>query len=206
MKRLITLQISLLIVLNLSAQIEEEDILNVKVTDLVSIPNSPEAAAFIEYGNNTVSMFTGTPDISVPIHVLKSRKLSLPVSLTYSPGVKVDQIATEVGLGWNLNAGGTITRNVVGMTDNYTQGDHLPYYSDKIHSSANSSFVVKDAFYSFENGPADGVTTNYDFILDYFEFRKAVLEGEIDSQPDTYSSPSTDYPAPLQSNIGTTLM
>ncbi|WP_128763434.1 RHS repeat protein [Leeuwenhoekiella aestuarii] len=39
--------------------------------------------------------------------------VEIPLSLTYSSnGIQVDRLATKVGLGWNLNAGGVITRQV----------------------------------------------------------------------------------------------
>ena len=46
-------------------------------------------------------------------------RLNLPVSLNYNSGtgLKVDEIANDVGQGWGLMAGGKITRIQVGLPD-----------------------------------------------------------------------------------------
>ncbi|HAP64449.1 MAG TPA: hypothetical protein DCR93_34855, partial [Cytophagales bacterium] len=47
----------------------------------------------------------------VPIYSVTTSSLSLPISLDYKGGgVKVDELATDVGLGWDLTAGGMIAR------------------------------------------------------------------------------------------------
>ncbi len=105
-----------------------------EVEDLVTIPKTPEAAAFTEYANTaSVSLYTGKASVSVPIDGLAGHKLSHPVSLTYlTGGIKVQQEAGVAGLGWNLNVGGMVTRNVNGLPDDYSGGDHsyYPFYSE----------------------------------------------------------------------------
>ncbi len=87
------------------------------------IPPSPEAAELGKYGNIPISLFTGTPSVSIPIVELKGNVISLPVSMSYSAtGFKPEDIAPWTGLGWALNAGGVISRSVIGdpdMADNY---------------------------------------------------------------------------------------
>lgn len=82
------------------------------------IPPSPEAAELGKYGNVPVSLFTGTPTVSIPLVELKGNFLALPVSLSYNhTGLKPEEIAPWTGLGWALNAGGVITRSVMGDPD-----------------------------------------------------------------------------------------
>ena len=82
------------------------------------IPPSPEAAAFEKYGNIAVSAYTGTPDISIPITTVSSKEVSAAFSLSYhASGIRVDEEASWVGLGWVLNGGGVISRNIVGKDD-----------------------------------------------------------------------------------------
>ncbi len=77
------------------------------------IPPSPTAYELGKYGQIPVGYFTGTPSVSVPIYTYKAGKLSVPISLSYnSNGIKVDQLSSNVGLGWSLNVGGVITRIV----------------------------------------------------------------------------------------------
>lgn len=84
----------------------------------VNTPRSPEAAGFEKYGANQVNEFTGTSSINIPIYTLKSRFLEVPISLSYqATGIRVNQEASWVGLGWDVNAGGRITVEVRGCAD-----------------------------------------------------------------------------------------
>jgi hypothetical protein len=87
------------------------------------VPPSPDAAALGKYGEIPVGTYTGIPQISIPLYQIQSRKLSLPISLSYhAGGVKVEDIASNVGLSWTLNAGGAITRSVRGRPDESPDG------------------------------------------------------------------------------------
>ena len=82
---------------------------------------TPEAYALARYGDIPVDISTGVPEISIPLMSISDRDISLDVSLSYhATGIKVDQEATWVGLGWVLNAGGIITRQVRGIKDGYS--------------------------------------------------------------------------------------
>jgi hypothetical protein len=79
---------------------------------------SPQVAALGKYGDVPVSLFSGLPNISVPIHTVVEGDLSLPISLSYhAGGIKVAEAASWVGLGWALNAGGMITRSIQHVPD-----------------------------------------------------------------------------------------
>ncbi len=58
------------------------------------------------------------PQISVPITQLSGNEMAMPISLSYhASGNKVNQMASWVGLGWSLQAGGVITREVRDQPD-----------------------------------------------------------------------------------------
>ena len=79
---------------------------------------SPTAAELGKYGSWPVDYYHGLPQISIPIYTISVAELVLPVSLSYhASGIKVDQEASWVGLGWSLNAGGVITRQINGSDD-----------------------------------------------------------------------------------------
>ncbi|MFC0317943.1 MULTISPECIES: RHS repeat domain-containing protein [Olivibacter] len=81
---------------------------------------SPNASALTKFGNIPVGPSTGIPQVSIPIYSYKntSNNLQLDVSLDYhAGGVKLEELASSVGLGWALNAGGVITRIVRGSYD-----------------------------------------------------------------------------------------
>lgn len=86
-------------------------------------PLSPNAAAIQKFGDYQVNMATGIPDISIPIFTAKSGDLSMPVILRYhASGFKVREHASWVGLGWSLDLGAYVNRNVQGMADDLTSG------------------------------------------------------------------------------------
>jgi len=73
-----------------------------------------------ELASVPVNIFTGMPQIGVPIYSYASPRngLSFNISLDYfAGGVQVAQSAGTVGVGWYLNAGGIITRTVRGAPD-----------------------------------------------------------------------------------------
>lgn len=91
------------------------------------LPPSPEAASSVKYAGVPMNHSLGAAEYSVPLYILEGRQLSLPISLDYrSNGIKVDEIAGVAGLGWALNAGGCITREVVYMPDEF---DNWSFYS-----------------------------------------------------------------------------
>ncbi len=93
-----------------SAQIGEKDSWTA-ISDFS--PKSPEAQAFQKYGDYNVNLAKGLVNISVPLHTLDAGDYTLPISLNYNPtGIKVNQEATWVGLGWSLQAGAQITLDV----------------------------------------------------------------------------------------------
>ena len=74
-------------------------------------PMSPETANIAKFSEVPVSYYTGVPNISIPLANLEARNMSIPISLSYhAGGHKVGDIASWVGLGWSLNAGGQVFR------------------------------------------------------------------------------------------------
>jgi hypothetical protein len=82
------------------------------------IPPSPNSASLGKYAGINVGLVSGMANISVPLNEFTSNNLHVPLSVNYSSnGLKVDEIASRVGLGWTFNAGGAITRTVSGLPD-----------------------------------------------------------------------------------------
>ena len=97
----------------------------------VAMP-APNAASLGRYGDVPVSHYTGVPRIEVPIYTLEEGPLTLPVFLSYhARGIKVAEIASWAGAGWTLQAGGMISRTVLGYPDErspygyYFNGENL---------------------------------------------------------------------------------
>lgn len=89
------------------------------------LPPSPTASSFARYGEIPVNYHTGLTNQSIPIYTVNSKDVSLDISLSYhGSGNKVGDVASWVGLGWSLNAGGVITRTVQGTPD---EGNGNPF-------------------------------------------------------------------------------
>src|SRR5262245_40303503 len=71
------------------------------------VPPSPTAEAIAKFGEIPVSPYTGIANISIPLYEVKNKELTVPITLAYhSGGVKVEEEASWVGLGWSLLSGG----------------------------------------------------------------------------------------------------
>jgi hypothetical protein len=89
---------------------------------------TPEVASMMRYVDFPEPDFIGKTNISVPIYEINFGKLKIPVGLSYNTkGNKASDIATSVGLGWNLNAGGNVTAKVNDMND---LTENYAFYSD----------------------------------------------------------------------------
>ena len=107
------------------------------------IPPSPTAASLGKYGDIPVNLANGTPNINIPLYTLKSRELSMDISLSYhAGGIKLDELPSWVGMGWSLNAGGVITRKQNDAPDEVLLNGWLSTsYRNALHDCMNNSNV-----------------------------------------------------------------
>jgi YD repeat-containing protein len=125
------------------------------------IPPSPEALSITKYGNTEVNLYNGIPYISIPIWNYRGKNFSFPVQLNYNAGgVKVNDIAPSVGLGWSLNAGGVISREVRSLPDDM----------------ATLGFLDSGALTYPDNATTQGKYIGYKYFMN-----------EIDSQQDIFN-------------------
>tara|TARA_A100000171_G_scaffold36322_2_gene34982 strand:+ start:1336 stop:4494 length:3159 start_codon:yes stop_codon:yes gene_type:complete len=111
------------------------------------VPPSPTASSLGQYGEVPVSLYTGVANVQVPLYTLQERGLSVPINLSYhASGIKVDQMPSWVGLGWALNAGGTITRTIMGLPDEDANGytAHADRIIDYLNGVPDTNMSVKD--------------------------------------------------------------
>ena len=81
-------------------------------------PSQPEFNSFTPIGtSDMVDLASGDFNYNIPIMDVGG----YPINLAYNSGVTMDQEASWVGLGWNLNIG-QINRNVRGLPDDF-KGD-----------------------------------------------------------------------------------
>ncbi|MCG8311569.1 MAG: BACON domain-containing protein [Cytophagales bacterium] len=81
-------------------------------------PVSPNAASLGNYGLYPVNKNLGKVAVNIPVYNLAVKDLKVPISLSYNTsGIRLNDLASWVGLGWTLNAGGAIIRNTKGLPD-----------------------------------------------------------------------------------------
>lgn len=156
------------------------------------LPLSPQAAALARYGEYPVSHATGVPNISIPIYEIKIGNFTLPISISYhASGIKVDDVASTVGLGWTLNAGGTVTRQVCGAPDmtnaspEYADYNRLVELRDKAHKDDTGTSMLRTLLYGTEGSnpyyPFDTQSDRYtyNFAGKSGMFRYSYKDGEF---------------------------
>lgn len=122
-------------------------------------PTSPESFKFSQYGNIPIGMFTGAPNINIPITELSVDGTSIPISLSYSSnGINIDEMNGSVGLGWTFISGGVITRTIRDKADE------------------DSSFGSKD------------VPLTENFATELNDFLTLCDNDDFDSEPDLYTA------------------
>lgn len=135
------------------------------------VPPSPEVASLFKFSELPVTMYTGLPGVVVPVFEIKLKSQTIPVSLQYhSGGVKVDELASNVGLGWNLNAGGSINAMVRGKEDWLVGYPNNP-------GPITSEILTATGEYE-QGAPNGGVSYNW---------CKEVMTGLHDPEPDMFN-------------------
>ena len=115
-------------------------------------------------------MFTGTPQVNIPLYEVKEGNITLPIRLNYNVStVKPNQYPGWVGLGWNLSAGGCITRMVRGCYDEKqrSNGTAVGFYSNYVYlQNINSESTIlnyKDNYLGTSNSTFELMTDEYNF-------------------------------------------
>lgn len=103
------------VALNLLAQICSPSV----ALALTNGPSQPEVQSFEPVGTtDMVDLFSGDFNYNLPLFELPGPNGGYPFNLSYHSGVGMDQEASWVGLGWNLNPG-AIVRGMRGLPDDF---------------------------------------------------------------------------------------
>lgn len=122
---------------------------------------APNAASFNKYIDNPIGLYNGTPEVNVPLYTLKDGSIEIPITLRYNTsGIKVNEEASWVGLGWNLNVGGVITRQPVGGIDRQPARGSETYNADK---NFNAILDIYDP--ERNRRPTDFITTPWSHTM-----------------------------------------
>lgn len=143
-------------------------------TSTVQMPafSTPEVSKLFRYSDFPNISAIGGTDIEIPIYTIKLDGLEIPVSLKYdTKGIKVADIASDVGLGWSLIYGGNIVKEIKD-TDDFMS--YYFFFDPTCYSDIDSSLSQHD--YRISKGYLVDQTSTIGPILDY----------QIDSSPDFY--------------------
>jgi RHS repeat-associated protein len=135
------------------------------------IPPSANAASLGKYGDISVSYYVGLPNTPLNLYTIQSKDLSLPISLSYHhSGIKVEEEASNVGLGFSINQGGVITRTIFGLDDLRNKG--IPFHQIP---------AVPETDTYFKNNLADPLwgTPGVDTQPDIFYFNVGGISGKF---------------------------
>ncbi len=110
-------------------------------------PSQPEVQSFEPIGTTQmVDLFTGDFNYNIPLFNLPGPNGGYPVNLAYHAGVSMDDEASWVGLGWNLNVG-ALVRNMRGLPDEFM--------SVEDNLASNSGLSMADNNYDHLNVKSD---------------------------------------------------
>ncbi len=112
------------------------------------IPPSPNAAALEKFSTQPVDYSTGIPSISYPLWSWERGKLQFSLGLSYhAGGHKVDDMASNTGLGWSLMGIGRVSRTVRGLPDDFLHG----FLLTPVLPAANTSGYDGSAYYQTDS-------------------------------------------------------
>lgn len=143
------------------------------------IPPSIENYFFTKYGDIKVNNNQGAFSYNIPIHNINSGNINLDLNLAYyTSGIKVNDISGNVGLGWNLNAGGMITRIVRGLPDEELDNITFRPLKENLKISLNGNYdeveyrnkYLNDYINIYSANGFNGSPSNIDTQQDLFNY------------------------------------
>lgn len=137
-----------------------------------TMPPSPEVSALAKFADTRISHYSGIPDISIPLYTISEQDLEIPLSLSYhAGGIRVEERAGWAGLGWALNAGGSISRTMKGIPDEQ-QLSQSGYINHEVMPDQLSINDLVDYYHRSQQGLID-------FEQDIFHFAFGNYSGKF---------------------------
>ncbi len=163
MKTIRNSKISRLIACYLSLQLVITTVQPSGLFALTGGPSQPEFSSFIPIGtSDMVNLSSGDFNYNIPIMDVGG----YPLNLAYASGVTMDQEASWVGLGWNLNVG-QINRQLRGLPDDFN-GDQVRYENNlRTNFTAGVNTGIEFPIYGFDTADALGASANLGIGMEY---------------------------------------
>lgn len=129
----------------------------------------------------SVSNFTGTASVVVPLYNVTQGSVSVPVTASYNAGgLKVKDVEGNAGMGWNVNAGGGVYRTVRGLPDDVKKdnaGNNRLGWLYNTQISAISGFGIQNT----------SLPPNCTYEANDISYITGHFNPMYDTEPDTYS-------------------
>lgn len=129
-------------------------------------PAQPEMAGFTPTNtDNMVDLFSGDFHYTIPIMTVPGPNGGFPINLNYTSSVGMEQEASWVGLGWNLNPG-AVNRQVRGIPDDFRNDSIKKVYQRRDNNTFLFSPTGGGEFYGGDFGL--GVNQTNSFIYNTY--------------------------------------
>ena len=111
-------------------------------------PVAPNVESILKFNEFPVSYHTGIPDINIPIYTIKLNDISYPISIKYNAsGIRVNEESGTIGLGWELNSYGLISRTIIEAND-FSNSDPSLGYRTYFNSNI-PDFLIPDNYIKY---------------------------------------------------------
>ena len=147
--------------------------------DLITFPVSPEAARLGTFGDIAVNLFYGRLQKNIELFNGKAGDFSLPIQLSYNyGGNRLEETASIIGLGWQLNLGGVVSREVRGLPDEHPRGLNNLAVKNIVNNYLNNSSITQNDAENFAKGFYDSEVDKYSVSVNGIHFSfKIGLDG-----------------------------
>jgi len=132
---------------------------------------SPTVASLAKFSEASNNHFTGAAGVSVPIEVLEEGNLQLPISVNYhAAGIRSGETASRCGMGWALSATGILSRTILGIEDEASNG----------YLNTDYNYELNSVLDNVSKGLADGEPDLWSYSLPGGISGKFIINKSID--------------------------
>lgn len=148
---------------------------------------TPSVKAFHESNLIPENLYTGKINVGIPIYDISIGDINIPISLSYNTsGIKVSDIASNVGLGWSLNAGGSILKVVRDLPDDDFYGTGYAVPDDTGDNAGSYETIVSQIGYHRGKSPEPFSYYEVPTGWVHSDSEAAAEWSKIDSSPDFF--------------------
>jgi hypothetical protein len=156
-------------------------------------PSQPEVQSFEPIGtSDMVDVFSGDFNYNIPLLDVDG----YPINISYHSGITMDQEASWVGLGWNINPG-VINRNMRGIPDDF-DGDVI---QKQYNMKANNTYGITGGL-SGEIFGLQGLSAGYSLGVSYNNYTGVGIERSLNASFSAAQHSKTDNTSGMGVSLG----